>query len=306
MQFTEKDLTKLIADVEVAFADHLAKAESEAALTAPLTKAEDEKPAEKKEDKPSEDKAEAKPEAKEESKEEQKEAPKADAEAKPEGEAAAAPAAEAKPENEAAEQAGEASNAIYDSEDMQHLEKMYMSMSKDEQLVHHDVLRKCMDAAQAAPAADAAQAAPAAEIDKCGDMSMSKTEKTEAATIEVKAEDVKASPELELAKSEAAAAQAKAETLQKNLDAVQEFLTKLVKKVPQGKAITSYEQVAKSEAAVEEGKELSKSEINTILGQKAADPSLKKSDRDAINAFYLNGANINTISHLLTKSAEGK
>lgn len=304
MQFTEKDLTKLIQDVEVAFADHLNKAESEAAQTAPLAKAEDEKPADKKEDKPSEEKAD-KPEAKEESKE-SKEAPKADAEAKPEGEAAApadAPAAEAAP----AAGIEAAATAVYDAEDMAHLEKMYMSMSAEEQLIHHDVLRKCMDAAQsqAAPAAEAAAApaaaqAPAAEIDKCGDMSMSKSENTEAVAVEVKAEDVKPNPEVELAKSEAAAATAKAEQLQKSLDTVQEFLTKLVKKVPQGKAITSYEQVAKSEdTAAGEGKELSKSEINAILGKKAADPSLTKSDRDAINAFYLNGANINTISHLL-------
>lgn len=301
MQFTEKDLTKLIQDVEVAFADHLNKAESEAAQTAPLAKAEDEKPADKKEDKPSEDKAD-KPEAKEESKE-SNEAPKADAEAKPEGEAAAP--AEAAPEAAAQAPAAEAAaNAVYDAEDMAHLEKMYMSMSADEQLIHHDVLRKCMDASQAAaPAAEAAPAAPAAELDKCGDMSMQKSENTSATeaapAVEVKAEDVKSNPEVELAKSEAAAATAKANELQKSLDTVQEFLTKLVKKVPQGKAITSYEQVAKSETDSKEGQELSKSEINAILGKKAADPSLTKSDRDAINAFYLNGANINTISHLL-------
>lgn len=291
MQFTEKDLTKLIQDLEVEFSDHFAKAELEAAQTTPLVKAEDEKPAEEKADKP---------EAKEESKEESKEAPKAESEAKPQDEAApAAPAQEAAP----AQAPEAAANAIYDAEDMAHLEKMYMSMSKEEQMIHHDVLRKCMDASQAAPAPEAAQAAPA-EMDKCGDMSMSKAENTtaveETQTVEIKAEDVKTNPELELAKSEAAAAQAKAETLQKSLDTIQEFLTKLVKKAPQGKAITSMEQIAKSETGSQEGEQtLSKSEISAILGKKAADPSLNKSDREAINAFYLNGANINTISHLL-------
>jgi K+-transporting ATPase c subunit len=105
-------------------------------------------------------------------------------------------------------------------------------------------------------------------------------------------------PELELAKSEAAAEKAKAEQLQKSLDTVTEFLTKLVKKVPQGKAITQYEQVAKSESADSE-KQLSKSEITAILSKKAADPSLSKTDREAINAFYLNQSNVSTISHLL-------
>ena len=58
------------------------------------------------------------------------------------------------------------------------------------------------------------------------------------------------------------------------------------------------EQIAKSEDFKEE-KELSKNEISVILSKKVSSPSLTKSDRDAINAFYLNGANINTISHLL-------
>ena len=81
---------------------------------------------------------------------------------------------------------------------------------------------------------------------------------------------------------------------------MQEFLTKLVKKTaPQGKAITSLDVIAKSETHVEE-KTLSKGEIHEVLKAKSADASLKKSDRDAINAFYLTGqVNVNSISHLL-------
>jgi hypothetical protein len=70
------------------------------------------------------------------------------------------------------------------------------------------------------------------------------------------------------------------------------------KVAPQGKAITSLDVVAKSEGGQEE-KTLSKGEIDTILSKKSQDPKLEKSDRDAINAFYLNGASINSISHLL-------
>lgn len=297
MQYTEKELSKLISDLETEFTTHLAKAEFGAAQPASLAKAEDEKPA--KEESKDEPAAESKPEAKESKEEKPKDAPAEEAapEAK-EGEAApAAPAAEA-PAAAAADASG------YDAEDIAHMDQMYMSMSKAELLAHHDSCVRALDAigaehthaqAPAAEAAPAAPAAPAAEIDKCGDMSMSKSE----TVVEVKPEDVKPNAELELAKSEAAAAKAKVEELQKNFAGVQEFLTQLVKKVPQGKAITSLEQVAKSETVGGEEKQLSKSEITEKLMKKAAEPTLSKTDRDAINAFYLNQANFNTISHLL-------
>ena len=89
------------------------------------------------------------------------------------------------------------------------------------------------------------------------------------------------------------------ESLKKNFEAVQEFLTALVRKTaPQGKAITSLDVIAKSESVHEE-KPLTKSEIDKIL--KAKNPaSLEKSDRDAVNAYYLTGqVNVNSISHLL-------
>lgn len=289
MQYTEKELKELIKAVETEFTSHLAKAEV-SAQPAPLAKAEDES----KEDKAPEKESEAP--AKEESKEEK--AP--EAEGKEEAPAAEAKEGEAPAKEEAPAEAKEAAPAPaadeasgYDAEDIAQMDAMYMSMSKAELLAHHDSCVRALDAigaehthaAPAAPAAEAAApAAPAAEIDKCGDMSMQKSE---------------ANPELELAKSEAAANKAKVEELQKSLDTVSEFLTKLVKKVPQGKAITSMEQIAKSETAAGEEKQLSKSEITSILSKKAADPTLSKSDREAINAYYLNQSNINTISHLL-------
>lgn len=295
MQYTEQELSTLIKNLETEFSAHIAEVTG-AAQPVSLAKAEDEKPAkeESKDDAPAESKE---PKAEESKEEKPKDAPAAEAkEAKPEGEEAA-PAAEAKPEGEApvAPTADEGASG-YDAEDIAHMDQMYMSMSKAELLAHHDSCVRALDAqgaehthaAPQAPAAEqaapAAPAAPQAEIDKCGDMSMSKSEPN---------------AELELAKSEAAAAKAKAEELQKNLTGVQEFLTQLVKKVPQGKAITQYEQVAKSETGATETVEMSKSEINSKLLAKSQDPKLSKTDRDAINAFYLNQANFNTISHLL-------
>ena len=298
MQYTTEELQSLIKNLETEFSAHIAGVTG-AAQPVSLAKAEDEKPAEKKpESKDEAPKAESKEPKAEESKDEKpKDAPAADAkqDAAPEG-APAAPSEE-QPTGEApvAPSADEGASG-YDAEDIAQMDQMYLSMSKAELLAHHDSCVRALDAqgaehthaAPAAPiaeqAAPAAPAAPAAEIDKCGDMSMSKSEPN---------------AELELAKSEATAAKAKAEELQKNLSGIQEFLTQLVKKVPQGKAITSLEQVAKSEDVQGDEKQLSKSEVTAILMKKAAEPTLSKTDRDAINAFYLNQANLNTISHLL-------
>lgn len=313
MQYTEKELTKLLADVEKEFTSHLAKAEENFRLAKsetesaapgvdgiePLAKAEDEKPAEAKEKK--EDKKEEKPSAP---------APKAkeggadaaggdvaaaEAEGEEEGEQEQAAADEAAAAPAAAE--GDASG--YDAEDLAHLAEMYESMSRAELMAHHDAVKEALDAmgAQeaAAPAAPDAMAAPAApapgqagqtEIDKCGDMQMTKSE---------------GSAEVELVKSELSATLAKNEELKKNLDAVSEFLTKLVSKkaAPAGKAITSVETIAKTEANTEV-KTLSKSEITAILNKKTADPTLCKSDREAINAYYGTGqVGIEKINHLL-------
>lgn len=298
MQYTEQELGQLIKSLETEFSAHIAEVTG-TAQPASLAKAEDNK---KPEGESKEKPAESKPEAKESKDEGSKDAPAQEAapEAKPEGQASAAPS-EAQPTGEApvAPSADEGASG-YDAEDIAHMDQMYMSMSKAELLAHHDSCVRALDAQGAehvhaapdAPAQEAAPAAPAAPVDKmamaekmdkCGDMSMSKTENAE----------------LELAKSEAAASKAKAEELQKNLAGIQEFLIQLVKKVPQGKAITQYEQVSKSETGAGEVKELTKSAVTAILMKKAAEPTLSKSDRDAINAFYLNQANFNTISHLL-------
>ena len=292
MQFTEQELNKLIENLEKTFGADLAKAEEAIAVPATgvpaqtevLAKAEEEK----KEEKPAESKEEAKPENKEAKPEDKEEKPESKeeapaAEAKPEDKEAAAPESK---EDAPAAPAAEGDDACdYDDEDHAHMNSMYASMSKGELRAHHDAVKNALDSKGMA---------------KCGEMAMTKSETTET-VVEVKTETPVQQPsnEMELLKSEFEATKAKAEGLQKNLDAVTEFLTKLVKKsAPQGKAITNMEVITKSEETVEE-KPLTKSEIGAILTKKSADPSLSKNDRELINAYYLNGASINTISHLL-------
>lgn len=114
-------------------------------------------------------------------------------------------------------------------------------------------------------------------------------------------EKMNKSEDLELLKNELEAIKKENEGNKKNLEAVSAFLTKFVEKTtpPPQKAITQIDRIEKSEGSGGEVQELSKSEITQALNKKASDPTLAKSDRDAINEFYLNKAGIETISHLL-------
>lgn len=319
MQYTETQLAKLIEDVEKEFTAHLAKAE--AGINTPtdteatgtesvptLAKAEEseKKPEEKKDEKPKE-------EPKAEAKEEHKEAPKEE------------PKHEEKPA-EAKEEAGH----DYDEEDMAHLEKMYMSMSKAELKVHHDKCRaamdKCGDMSPSAPHSESAQGQPAVQkseelnksaegkeqcaeykensggkIESTGEPKGSPGAKSPASKVEgVQMEKSEQNTEVELLKSELNGVTNKYEELKKNFDAVAAFLTKLVEKkaAPAPKAITSLEAIAKSEGTGEE-KTLTKNEIQDILLKKSSDPTLKKSDRELINAYYLSNGSLESINHLL-------
>lgn len=249
MQYTEKELAKLIEDVTEAFTADLAKAEEEfnasksevleetsvqpVLVEEVLVKAEEE--------------SEQKEEAKEDSEE----------------------------------------SCDYDDEDMEEMHKMYSSMSKAELAAHHGSVQKALEHHGLA---------------KSGE-NMQKSEEAVAA-VEVTAAVVEESKpvqnsEMELLKSEVEAQKAKNEELKKNLDVVTEFLSKLNRKIaPPAKAITSLDVIAKSEAT-EETKELTKSEVKAVLAKKVYDPTLSKSDREAINAFYLNDANIDSVRHLL-------
>lgn len=113
----------------------------------------------------------------------------------------------------------------------------------------------------------------------------------------------KSEKDFDLIKSELDAEKAKSADLKKNLDTVQEFLTKLVTKVaaPKGKAVTEIASLAKNEdgGSSVDTNSMSKSEITQKLLAKSADPRTSQADRAAINAYYLSNANVNTISHLL-------
>lgn len=278
---TEKELTALLGEVEKEFSSFLTKAETSLAKSEKA----DSKKADKKEEEPEvkEDTKEDKPESKEEA---------------PAFAAEAAPAAEAQAEAAPADAAPAQTGHGYDPEDMAHMDAMYSSMSREELIAHHDSVKKALDAMsaqdQAAPQAPLAPEAPG--MDAIAPMQKSETD----TVVEVKPEVI-ATQETELLKSEIAAKDSKINELNRTLEAVTQFVTKLVEKkgAPTGKAITQIDSIAKSEAVVET-KDLSKKEITAKLSVKASDPKLEKSDREAINAYYASGQiNLTGISHLL-------
>lgn len=336
MAYTENELHELIKTVEKEFTTHLSKAEtlakSEGADSKPPKKEEGKDKAPKKDESAGKEAPgkEASAEGAPAAAPAEGEAPAAAAPAEGAAPAAAAPAAAAN--NGAPGPAG-----IYDEEDRAHMDNMYKSMSREELMEHHDSVRRALDAlgAQgaapgAAPAAPAAGAAPMgkSEIkdenpvlnskpkDK-GNETNSAYNENSGGKIEgneprnspgakspaSKAEGMqmeKSEKEFDLLKSELEAEKAKTAELTKNMNGVQEYLTKLVSKVaaPKGKAITEIGTIEKSEGGGEV-KELSKAEVTEILLRKSSDPTLSKADRQAINDFYLGGSNFNTISHLL-------
>lgn len=276
MQYTKEEVSALVSTVEKEFAAHLAKAEETV-----LAKSEDASPAPEKKDEKAE-KPEHKEEPKHEEKPEEKAAP-AEHKEEPKAEGKEAPPA-AQEHAPAKEGADNQEGHDYDEKDMEHMHQMYASMSRGELKAHHDSVKRALDSHGSAKE----------------EMNMSKSEDVK--PVEVTPEVIAVvSPETELLKSELEAQKAKTDGLQKSLDAVSAFLTKLVEKkgAPQAKAITSYDTIAKSEGGGQEEKTLTRSEIDSILLKKSTDSKLEKSDRDAINAFYLADAGINTISHLL-------
>jgi hypothetical protein len=280
--YTDVELMKVLASVEKEFNAHLAKAEEESKTS--LAKSED-KPFPPKDKKP-EDKEEKKPEeSKEEPKEKSGEKPNESVGEERNSEDHSKPNSQETPEDKRDE--GQSDGKIpegdhgYDNEDMEHMHKMYMSMSKSELKLHHDSVRKALDSQG---------------MQKCGDMGMAKSETT---SIEVKIPDL--TIETTLLKSELATEKSKVAELQTKVDLATKFMATLAakKSAPQGKAITSLEVIAKSEDSTEV-KNFSKSEVTSMLNRKAADPSLSKSDREAINNYYLGSTkDITIVRHLL-------
>lgn len=201
--------------------------------------------------------------------------------------------AEDKDEKKDKDKNPDAESHDYDEEDVEELQKCYSSMSKAEMELHKNILEKCYMA-------------------KCGEMKVVKSEDAEALkNAEETASLLKS--ELELAKAnfkkaskEAADAKAEVETLKKSINDLTVVLNDfLSKKGPVRKAITSIEIVKKNESestgGVEPEKNLSKAEIVAKLNKKASDPSLSKSDREAIDKYFMvEGTKLDTIRHLLS------
>jgi hypothetical protein len=201
-------------------------------------------------------KEEEKQEPKEEAKEEAKEEPKEESKE----EAKEQPQAEAKEDDEA---------HGYDENDLEELNKMYASMSKGERNAHKSAL------------------------EKCGEMSMAKSEETQVVVTTEESEESK------LLKSEVEGIKKENEELKKELSGVMTVLnTFIAKKAPARKAITDIEVIKKSEETVKE-QPLTKSEINERLRKSIRDPKLDSKDREAINNYYLNNAGVDKIKHLL-------
>jgi hypothetical protein len=93
--------------------------------------------------------------------------------------------------------------------------------------------------------------------------------------------------------------------LKKNFEGVIEALkARFVKKAPvapKQKAITELGVMKKTEEK-EEVTDLSKEKIIKILSEKAKEPTLKKSDRDAINAYCYGRVDVSAIKHLVTSN----
>ena len=105
-------------------------------------------------------------------------------------------------------------------------------------------------------------------------------------------------------KSESSSLVQENEELKKNLETLNDLVSKLFsKKAPSQKAITATSFIAKSEEPEQAGvdiSEMSKGEITSKL--KALNfGSLSKSDRDAINNFYLQNGSVEKIKHLISK-----
>lgn len=283
--YTDVELMKVLESVEKEFNTHLAKAEEEL-KTASLAKSED-KPFPPKDEKKPEEKEEGKEEKKPEGepKPEGKEEPQAaEGEQKPaEAQGEAQPEGQPQPEGQAQPQPQGDESHGYDDEDMEHMNKMYMSMSKAELKAHHDSCRMALDSQG---------------MQKCGDMGMAKSE--ELTSFEVKVPQLEA--ETALLKSELSAEKVKTAELQKKVDLAAEFMGKLAakKSAPQGKAITSLEVISKSESTNTEEKTFTKEEVTSILNKKIVDSTLTKSDREAINNYYLGSKDIKIVRHLLT------
>lgn len=161
-----------------------------------------------------------------------------------------------------------------EEENYETIEELYASMEKSEAEAHYNAIKSVMFG----------------NAEEVAEEELGKSE-------EKQEEENK---EVEMLKSEN-------EELKKSYDElntlVQQLMNSTKKAAPSGKAITSSNYIAKSEETEQEEidlSSLSKSEISSKL--KSLDYStLEKSDRQAINEYYLENGSVDKIKHLITK-----
>ena len=176
-------------------------------------------------------------------------------------------------EIEAAEDLEKSENEeeVESEEEYETIDDLYASMTKSEKEAHYAAVKKTLFGEEI-------------------------QEEIEEETIE-KSETKKEDDEINMLKSEN-------EELKKNYEQLNELINKLfnTKKAPAQKAVTNLNYIAKSEENQNEETEdlsnMSKSEITAKL--KSIDYSgLKKSDREAINNYYLDNGSVESIKHLI-------
>jgi len=154
------------------------------------------------------------------------------------------------------------------------VEELYKSMPEAEQKAHYEALKKVL-----------------------GTTEMKKSEEAPASKEEPKKDD-----ENTLLKSEIEALKAANEELKKNQDSIVAALSKKFAPkqttVPKQKAITELGALNKSETK-DSTSGMSDAQVRKALGEKAKDPSLKKSDRDLINAYCYNKVDVSAVKHLI-------
>jgi len=162
-----------------------------------------------------------------------------------------------------------------EEEDYETIDDLYASMTKSEQEAHYAAVKKSLYGE---------------EVEAQQEEAEEKIEKSEAKAEENDEEEV------EMLKSEN-------EELKKNYEELKSMVDQLfnVKKAPAQKAVTNVNYIAKSEESNSEEidfSEMSKNEITAKL--KTIDYSgLKKSDREAINNYYLDNGSVDSIKHLI-------
>lgn len=276
MKYSKQEIAKMVESLESELKKSLELAKSETGQQA-LAKSEDESK-----------KEEPKEEAKEEKEEEKKDEP-----AKEESKE------EPKAEESKEEDKGHEDDHGYDEQDLEELHKMYDDMKRGEHKAHLGALKKAMEKCWKGEDMDKCWKGEAAmekkDMDKCGEMTVQKSEKVEAETAkpEIKVE------ESSLLKNEVEALKKENEDLKKSVDglvaSMNTFFNK--KQAPARKAITEVDFVKKSEDTSD--KKLSKAEVDQILKTKVSDPKLSGTDRKAINEYYFNNAGLERIKHLL-------